>query len=67
MTIVGKAKQCSRLWYQQYTDERSWNWHDLPMSGHLGIRKTYEFYNIFFGLASKEKWQSGAKCATLAN
>ena len=36
--------------------------HDLPMSGHLGVRKTCNrVLKHFFGLASKETWQSGAK------
>ena len=31
--------------------------HDLPMSGHLGVRKTCNSFTTFiFGLASKETW-----------
>ena len=41
--------------------------HDLPMSGHLGVKPIIGFYNTFTGLASKETWQSGVKSATLAS
>ena len=55
--------------YQQYTDERSWNWHMtcqcLVIWGY--VKPIIGFYNTFTGLASKETWQSGVKSPTLAS
>ena len=51
---------------QQYTDERSWNWHMtcqcLVIWGY--VKPVIGFNNTFTGLASKETWQSGVKSAT---
>ena len=43
--------------------------HDMPMSGHLGICKTYnrKFHSISIALVSKRTWQSGARSAKLAS
>ena len=42
--------------------------HDLPMSGHLGVRKTHNrVLQNFFCLVQNRTWQSGVKSATLAS
>ena len=62
-----KGETVYQIVYQQYTDERSWNWHMTCqcLAGHLGVHN--RVLQHFFGLDSKKTWQSGAKSTTLAN